>query len=70
MQGPPHQSGEAVRVLHADLAQRWERHGPTVEGYWRSFDQQQRTRCLEVGGDGLKQPTDPSLGDLYKFAPE
>ncbi|KAK3939513.1 ipa protein [Diplogelasinospora grovesii] len=62
-----------VKELHEDLAQKYRRHAAKVENMWRSFDKNQRTRCLKAGaaeGALLKHPLDRSLGNVYKFIPE
>ncbi|KAK0701873.1 hypothetical protein B0T26DRAFT_660066 [Lasiosphaeria miniovina] len=71
MSEPSH--GDVIRELHDDLARRYKQHGPSIIKFWRSFDSQQRARCMKAGvADGavLKHSLDRSLGNVYKFIPE
>lgn len=64
---------EVVKELQVDLARKYRIHSSAVESAWRSFDKNQRTRCLTAGAaDGvvLKHPLDVSLGNVYKLMPE
>lgn len=64
---------ETVIDLHQDLQAKYQRHGATVERLWRSFDQPLRIKCIRAGAAGgavLKNSSDASLGNVYKFIPE
>ena len=72
MDSPDNISG-VVKDLHSDLSRKYRTHGATIEDIWRSFDKNQRVRCLRAGAaDGvvLKHPLDTSLGNAYKIIPE
>ena len=65
--------GELICELHQDLVRKYKKHGSSIDTFWRSFDRNQRARCMKAGAaDGvvLKHPTDRSLGNVYKFLPE
>ncbi|KAG7293536.1 hypothetical protein NEMBOFW57_003588 [Staphylotrichum longicolle] len=66
-------SESALKEVHRDLARKYKRHEATIDTLWRSFDANQRSRCLKAGAaDGvvLKHPLDESLGNVCKFIPE
>jgi hypothetical protein len=66
-------NGDVVKDLHRDLMGKYNKHAATVEQYWRSFDQNQRTQCIKAGaaeGVVLKHPLDRSMGNVYKIIPE
>jgi hypothetical protein len=62
-----------LEELHADLTRKYRTHASTVERIWRSFDQNQRARCMKAGAaDGavLRHSRDPSLGSVCKIIPD
>jgi hypothetical protein len=62
-----------VQELHRDLARKYQTHRPKIEEIWRSFDAHQRAKTFKVGavqGRVLKDPTDRSMGNVYKVIPE
>jgi hypothetical protein len=64
---------ETVKELHRDLKGRFQRHGTRLEQIWRSLNQEQRTKILKDGaheGKVLKNSSDTSMGNVYKFIPE
>ena len=64
---------DVLRELHSDLARKYKKHGAKLEEAWRSFDRNQRAKCIKAGAaDGvvLKHSLDYSLGNVYKFIPE
>lgn len=64
---------QLLKELHADLARKYKKHEAAIEMFWQSFDAMQRAACLRasaVEGVVLRHPTDPSLGEVYKFIPE
>ncbi|KAF1969918.1 hypothetical protein BU23DRAFT_571215 [Bimuria novae-zelandiae CBS 107.79] len=62
---------ESIKALHRDLARKYEYHGIRIEPLWRSYDQKQRANVLKASlVDVLQDPTDTSLGNVYKIIPE
>jgi hypothetical protein len=64
---------ELIRELHRDLARKYQMHKPKIEERWRDFDTGQRANVLKAGayqGRVLKNPTDRSMGNVYKIIPE
>ncbi len=62
-----------AKELHRDLARKYTMHATSIENKWRSFDRHQRATCLRAGArDGvvLKEPSDTTLGNVYKILPE
>lgn len=62
-----------VQELHADLGRKYKKHEAAIDNFWRSFDATQRAACLKAGtpdGVVLRNPTDNSMGNVYKFIPE
>ena len=69
----PMENGEALKELQRDLARKYRIHGAKIEEIWRSLDKSQRTRAVKAGaaeGVVLKDPSDRSLGNVFKFMPE
>ncbi|CAI4213079.1 unnamed protein product [Parascedosporium putredinis] len=64
---------QSTMDLHADLVSRYKRHHAAVEKAWRSFDKQQRAKCMKAGaaeGVVLKHALDHTLGNVNKIIPE
>jgi hypothetical protein len=64
---------ETIKDLHRDLARKFQRHGSQLEQMWRSLGQKKREEVLRAGarnGVVLKDSTDISMGNVYKFIPE
>ncbi|KAF2415913.1 hypothetical protein EJ08DRAFT_684379 [Tothia fuscella] len=64
---------DGVRILHEDLARKYQLHRPKIEQLWRSFNAKQRARVFKAGiykGIVLKHSRDWALGDVYKVIPE
>jgi hypothetical protein len=62
-----------IKELHRDLARKYQVHGARIEQIWRSFNRRQREEALKAGaaeGLVLKDPTDRTMGDVYKIMPE
>jgi hypothetical protein len=62
-----------VKELHHDLARKFQLHGSRIEQMWISFDQGRREKAVRAGAaDGcvLADPSDQSMGDVYKIIPE
>ena len=62
-----------VKELQKDLVRKYERHHDAVGRYWRSFDANQRARCMKAGAKDaklLEHPLDRALGNICKFIPE
>ncbi|TVY39828.1 hypothetical protein LOCC1_G004953 [Lachnellula occidentalis] len=69
----PMENGEALKELQRDLARKYRIHGAKIEQIWRSLDKGQRTQAVKAGAaDGmvLKDPSDRSMGNVFKFMPE
>lgn len=65
--------GTLLKEAHKDLSRKYRRHAAAIETAWQSFNQAQRVQCVKAGAaDGvvLKNPTDGSLGNVYKILPE
>jgi hypothetical protein len=68
-----HSTGDFLREIHGDLARKYRRHATAIETAWRSLHCPDRIRCMKDGAkDGavLRDPTDISLGNVYKIMPE
>lgn len=66
-------TGDFVREIHGDLARKYRRHVTAIDTAWRSLDRPDRIRCMKDGAeDGavLRDPSDVSLGNVYKIIPE
>ncbi|KAH8689160.1 hypothetical protein BGW36DRAFT_391921 [Talaromyces proteolyticus] len=64
---------DLIKQLHKDLARKWRVHGSRVTQIWRSLKQVQREKAIRAGAarrEVLKDPTDTSLGSIYKLIPE
>jgi hypothetical protein len=64
---------ELVQELYRDLARKYQIHRPKVEEIWSSLNASQRARTFKAGaaeGRVLKNPTDRSMGNVYKVIPE
>jgi hypothetical protein len=62
-----------VKELYHDLARKYQAHGTKIEQIWRSFDQNKREKAVKAGaaeGALLTDPTDRTLGNMYKLIPE
>jgi hypothetical protein len=73
MMNPTGQTPALVKMLHRDLAQKYQRHGSRIEQIWRSRDQSRRDKAVKAGavrGNVLADPTDQSMGNMYKVIPE
>ncbi|KAH6604786.1 ipa protein [Trichoderma cornu-damae] len=69
----PNSNAEAAKELHGDLALKYKTHASKIDAMWRSFDKNQRARCLKAGAaDGavLRHSLDTSLGSVCKIIPE
>ncbi|RFU75578.1 ipa protein [Trichoderma arundinaceum] len=69
----PNSNAEALKELQSDLVRKYKTHASKIDTIWRSFDKNQRGRCLKAGAaDGvvLRHSSDISLGNVYKFVPE
>ncbi|KAM0253063.1 hypothetical protein ACHAQJ_007439 [Trichoderma viride] len=66
-------NASALKELHSDLAWKYKAHASKIETIWRSFDKNQRAKCLKAGAaDGavLRHSLDASLGNVCKIVPE
>ncbi|OJJ51136.1 hypothetical protein ASPZODRAFT_11979 [Penicilliopsis zonata CBS 506.65] len=66
-------TSSVLKELHRDLVRKYSRHGAKVEELWRSFGQGARVKAMKAGaanGEVLKNPTDRSMGNVYKMLPE
>ncbi|KAL6906727.1 hypothetical protein GGI43DRAFT_431063 [Trichoderma evansii] len=62
-----------VRELHSDLAWKYKAHASKIETIWRSFNKDQRAKCLKAGvpdGAVRKNSLDTTLENEHKFVPE
>lgn len=66
-------NADVLKELHGDLARKHKMHRAAIENIWRSFDRNQRVRCMKAGAaDGivLQHSLDRSMGNVYKIMPE
>lgn len=62
------QTPDVLKELYRDLAAKYKKHEATIEQYWMSFDQAQRTECIKAGayeGIVLRHSRDKSMGNVY-----
>lgn len=70
---PASSTANTIKELHRDLVRKYRLHATRIETYWRSFNKDQRRKCVKNGaanGAVLQHPSDTSLGDVYKIIPE
>jgi hypothetical protein len=66
-------NADVLKELHGDLARKYKMHAAAIENMWRSFNRNQRVRCMKAGAaDGvvLEHSLDRSMGNVYKLIPE
>ncbi|RHZ43625.1 uncharacterized protein CDV56_100351 [Aspergillus thermomutatus] len=62
-----------LKELHCDLRRKYQLHGSRIEQIWLSLDQSQRDKAVKAGAAGghvLADPTDRTMGNVYKVTPE
>jgi hypothetical protein len=64
---------EQVKDLHRDLERKYQRHASRIEEIWHSLGLKGRVKAMRDGaanGEVLKNRSDTSMGNVYKFIPE